>query len=164
MLHPGKSLVFVASLALGIGALGTAQAGETLKGAVEGSAHFADGKSPANGFQTTDATGKVSHLGRTSALLEMVPRLSGPKGAPAGFIGSATLTSANGDALDMFIVTGAPEFSKSDDGTIDVATFTGHYRMDGGTGRFTDASAASRIVITIRCDFYNKTWTITISW
>lgn len=161
MFRTMQSLVFITYLALGLVAVGSAQAGDVFKGSVKGDATFGPG-GPPSGFETNNAIGTITHLGKTSVALEMRPS-ENADGTPAkGLSGGATLTAANRDELDMLIVTDDPKVSFTADTRTDV--FEGAYQMVGGTGRFADASIASRIKITITCNFKREVWTITIEW
>jgi hypothetical protein len=83
----------------------------------------------ATGTFTSDATGHVSHLGRTSFHIQGTFGLT-PSGVAVS--GLMTLTSASGDRL-----TGAFDGSGTTGaGTIDI---TATFRVSGGTGRFAHA-------------------------
>jgi hypothetical protein len=83
----------------------------------------------AAGTFTSDATGHVSHLGRTSFHIQGTFGFTPPRVTVSGLM---TMTSASGDRL-----TGAFDGSgTTGGGTIDItATFT----VSGGTGRFAHA-------------------------
>ena len=84
----------------------------------------------ATGTFTSDATGRVSHLGRTSFHIQGTFGITAPGVTVSGLM---TLTSASGDRL-----TGAFQGS----GTIGAGTIeiTATFRPSGGTGRFAHAS------------------------
>jgi hypothetical protein len=83
----------------------------------------------AAGTFTSDATGHVSHLGRTSFHIQGTFAIAAPGVAVSGLM---TLTSASGDLL-----TGAFDGSGTiGAGAIDIAAT---FRPSGGTGRFAHA-------------------------
>jgi hypothetical protein len=99
---------------------------------VAGTASGTNAISLGTGRFTSDASGLVSHLGRTSFHIEGTFGLTG---AGVSVSGLMTATSASGDSLTgPFAGSGTTAA-----GTIDlIATFT----PSGGTGRFADASGA----------------------
>ncbi len=174
MIRTWKALTTITFLALGLLALGSAQAQDEFKGRVRGDATFAVGDTPDGGFGTINADGHVTVLKSkggghvtvlkiASVVLAMAPNKN-PEGGPArGFSGVATLTAANGDRIDMDIDTDSPDVTTRPGSA--TAEFEGTSVMTGGTGRFAGASLESNITITIKCiSSPRPKWTITIEW
>jgi hypothetical protein len=99
---------------------------------IAGNASGTNAISPGTGTFTSDATGLVSHLGRTAFHIEGTFGLTGADVAVSGLM---TATSASGDRLTGDFQGSGTTASR----TIDIAaTFT----PNGGTGRFDDASGS----------------------
>ncbi len=169
MIQIRKAITTITFLALGLLAFSSAQAKDVFKGSAQGDATFGsttnsdDGSgTPDGSFGTVNAVGQITHTGKTSVVLAMKP--SGETDGTRGFSGTAVLIAANGDEIDMDIVTGAPTITESADRTTATAVYVGTSKMTGGTGRFDSASLASKVSITITCNFSTRVWTITIKW
>lgn len=159
-----QSILVMAFLATGLFTVGTAQAGDVFKGSAKGPVMFVGDNGPESGFWTDKAAGQLTHLGKSTVALAMMPNQSDAGTVGSGLSGRALLTAANGDQIRMLVATADPEVVFSPDGTSATATYAGTYQMVGGTGRFHDAGLAGRLTITIRCDFRRKYWEIDIRW
>jgi hypothetical protein len=84
---------------------------------------------------TTETTGIVSHMGKSTAEIEGVITLTGPD--TFTIAGSAVIVAANGDELfGTFTGSGTNTPGGGSEGTVDVT-------YSGGTGRFTNASGTA---------------------
>src|SRR4051812_9945551 len=100
-----KSLNVIACLVFVFAAVKSANADDVFKGTVKGTATFTNGQGPGGGFQTTDASGQLTHMGKSLVVLDMAPNKGDAGTAGHGFSGGAILQAANGDLIFMHLDT-----------------------------------------------------------
>jgi hypothetical protein len=103
----------------------------------------------ATGAATTQATGVISHLGRTTFTLNHT--LTPTSATTFTQTGTATFVAANGDQLFATLTGVGTTTGVAIGGTADVSTV---FTITGGTGRFADASGtltgpAHAVVVSI---------------
>jgi hypothetical protein len=130
MLLPGRlAVLLVVVTALLVAAPASADACHGTSRPIFGTASGTNAINLATGTFTSDATGHVSHLGRSSFHIQGTFGITAPSVTVSGLM---TVTSASGDRLTGdFDGTGTIGA-----GTIDV---TATFRPSGGTGRFAHA-------------------------
>lgn len=130
----------VARLFLVVGVVATALAGGSVAGA-DDAARPLNGSFTGSGF---DFSGEFSHLGRFTA------HISKFEPTPTGTVVEEwTATAANGDTIQ---VSGESTITGFDPQT-GLYTFSGTRTIEGGTGRFADATGAFRAVGETAGDF-----------
>jgi hypothetical protein len=133
---------FLAALfLLGMALPASAQQSVPLKGGFDGEVIAASGPPNAN-VLTAVGEGQLTHLGQTS--IEQTYVFDNFTGT---FVGTATLTAANGDELDCIF-----EGVETPDGTI-----SGTFTLVGGTGRFRNATGGGAFT---GIDYLNGTFSI----
>jgi hypothetical protein len=94
----------------------------------------------ATGTATSQGTGNISHLGKTTYTLNLTTAPTGP--TTIALSGTGTLVAANGDQV-FVTITGTATVPSLVPAVGDRNSFTFVSTITGGTGRFSDASGTS---------------------